>query len=111
MLERGPSCGRGTPGNNAGFEESLLKKELLNCPDDKEHQTISRSRGEEVNETFDIFSGAPDENGLWVEAIEGFSNARQRMGQIAAEKPGKYFLFSNSSQSFPERMETFTKLA
>jgi hypothetical protein len=92
-------------------EKSFPNEELPNFPDDKAHQTISTRRGEEVNETFDIFSGAPEEDGLWVEAIEGFSNARQRMGQIAAEKPGKYFLFSNSSQSFPERMETFTKLA
>ena len=35
--------------------------------------------------TFDIFSGAPEENGLWVEAVEGLSNARQRLGQIAAQ--------------------------
>jgi hypothetical protein len=57
-------------------------------------------------ETFDIFSGASDENGLWVEAIEGLSNARQRMKQIATEKPGKYFLFSGSSQSILTRIET-----
>jgi hypothetical protein len=58
------------------------------------------------DETFDIFSGAPDENGLWVEAIGGLSNARQRMKQIATEKPGKYFLFSGSSQSILTRIET-----
>ena len=62
-----------------------------------------------MDETFDIFSGAPEGHGVWIEAIEGFSNARQRMGHIAAETPGKYFLFSCSSQSFPERIETFTK--
>jgi len=57
-------------------------------------------------ETFDIFSGSPEENGLWVEAIAGLSNARQRMGQIAAEKPGKYFLFSSTDQSILTRLET-----
>ena len=57
-------------------------------------------------ETFDIFSGAPEEHGLWVEAIAGFSNARQRMGQIAAEKPGKYFLFSGTDQSVLTRIDT-----
>jgi len=66
---------------------------------------------DEVDDSFDIFSGTPEAHALWVEAIEGFSNARQRMGQIAAEKPGKYFLFSCSSQSFPTRIETFTKPA
>jgi hypothetical protein len=59
-----------------------------------------------VEETFDIFSGAPEEHGLWVEAISGFSNARQRMGQIAAEKPGKYFLFSSIDQSILTQVDT-----
>ena len=54
----------------------------------------------------DIFSGAPYENGLWVEAIEGFSNARQRMDQIAAEKPGKYFLLATTEQSILTRVDT-----
>ena len=57
-------------------------------------------------ETFDIFSGAPEENGLWVEAIEGLSSAHQRMGQIATEKPGKYFLFSSTDQSILTRVDT-----
>jgi hypothetical protein len=57
-------------------------------------------------ERFDIFSGAPEENGLWVEAIEGFSNARQRMEQMAAEKPGKYFLLSTTEQSILTRVNT-----
>jgi hypothetical protein len=57
-------------------------------------------------ETFDIFSGAPEENGLWVEAIEGLSSAHQRMGQIAAEKPGRYFLFSTADQSILTRVDT-----
>ena len=57
-------------------------------------------------ETFDIFSVPPEENGLWVEAIEGFSSAQQRMGQIAAEKPGKGFLFSCTDQSVLTRLDT-----
>ena len=38
-------------------------------------------------ETFDIFSGAPDENGLWVEAIEGLAGAQQRMGRSQQRNP------------------------
>ena len=49
-------------------------------------------------ETFDILSRAPEENGSWVEAIEGLPRARRRMRQIAAEKPGKYFLFSSTDE-------------
>ena len=58
------------------------------------------------DETFEIFSGAPQDYGLWVEAVEGLSSAHQRMGQIAAEKPGEYFLFSNSDQSILTRVDT-----
>jgi len=87
----------------------LRKKKLLTFPAEKNAKRFPHPGGDEVNETFEIFSGAPEEHGLWVEAIEGFSNARQRMGQIAAEKPGKYFLFSRSSQSFPTRIETFAR--
>ena len=44
---------------------------------------------------FDIFSGRL-ENGtaLWIDAVEGVRNAADRMKQLAAEKPGRYFVFS-----------------
>jgi len=65
-----------------------------------------------TEETFDIFSGAPDENdGLWIEAVEGFSSAQQRMGQIAAEKPGSYFLFSSIDLSVLTRLDTRSRAA
>jgi hypothetical protein len=57
-------------------------------------------------ETIDIFAGAPEENGLWVEAIKGLSSADHRMREIAAEKPGKYFLFSSNDQSILTRVDT-----
>jgi hypothetical protein len=61
--------------------------------------------------TFDIFSGVPDDGDCWVEAVEGLANARQRMGVIAAQNPGKYFLFSSGSQSVLAHTETFKKPA
>ena len=42
---------------------------------------------------FDIFSGAVDHNATWVCATEGLANARERMDKIAAERPGRYFIF------------------
>jgi hypothetical protein len=57
-------------------------------------------------ETFDIFAGAPEEHGLWVEAIKGLSTANHRMRQIAAEKPGKYFLFSSTDELILSRLDT-----
>ena len=56
---------------------------------------------------FDIFAGASDEEAIWIEAVEGLSNARERMGQIAAEKPGRYFVFSCADHSILARIETF----
>jgi hypothetical protein len=60
-------------------------------------------------ETFDIFAGDPEEQGSWVAAIAGLSNARQRMARMAEETPGKYFLFSGRSQHILSRMQTFKK--
>jgi hypothetical protein len=34
-----------------------------------------------------------EKDALWLEAVQGFAPARERMEQIALEKPGKYFLF------------------
>jgi hypothetical protein len=61
--------------------------------------------------TFDIFSGTPNEDEEWVEAVAGLSNARERMGEIAARNPGKYFLFSVGSQSILAQVHTFKKRA
>ena len=61
--------------------------------------------------TFDIFSGTPSVDEEWVEAVEGLSNARERMGEIAARHPGKYFLFSIGSQSILAHVHTFKRPA
>ena len=45
--------------------------------------------------TFDIFRGHyQDKDATWVDAVEGLGKARERMKQIATEKPGAYFVFS-----------------
>jgi len=44
---------------------------------------------------FDIFSGHfLRKDAMWIEACGGSAGAVQRMLEIAAEKPGPYFLFS-----------------
>ena len=57
--------------------------------------------------SFDIFSGTPDKDPLWIETVYGLSNARQRMGEIAERKPGRYFVFSLGSHSVLAQIETF----
>jgi hypothetical protein len=46
---------------------------------------------------FDIFSGIPNESPVWLEAVRGLSNAKERVEHIAAKKPGAYFVFSVES--------------
>jgi CheY-like chemotaxis protein len=42
-----------------------------------------------------------------MEAVEGLSNARERMDHIAAETPGNYFLMSGTDCAILTRVETF----
>jgi hypothetical protein len=44
-------------------------------------------------DTFDILSGVTGRDALWLEAIEGFDAARRRMSELAAAKPGPFFIF------------------
>ena len=44
---------------------------------------------------FDIFSGAPRGNPIWLQSAVGLSKTRERMEEIAAAIPGRYFLSSN----------------
>jgi len=60
--------------------------------------------------TFDIFSGASGKDALWVEAAQGLARARERMEEIAAGKPGQYFLFSTASHSILGRIEHSIRL-
>lgn len=67
-----------------------------------------RSRGRTLvqNLTFDIFSGELEEDARWLEAVQGLDSAKDRMKQIASEKPGKYFIFCTANRSVLERTET-----
>ena len=42
---------------------------------------------------FDIFSGAPDRDARWLETVEGLGASLERLNEIAAENPGRYFVF------------------
>jgi hypothetical protein len=55
---------------------------------------------------FDLFSGESDKDAVWMEAVSGLSNARERMEALAQQVPGKYFLFSSSSRSILAKIDT-----
>jgi hypothetical protein len=57
--------------------------------------------------SFDIFTGTSDKDAIWLEAVEGLSNARARMHEIAAQIPGQYFIFSPGDHQILARTETF----
>ena len=57
-------------------------------------------------ELFDIFSGT-FKKASWIEAVQGLSNARERMQQIAEEKPGQYFLFCTRTHASVAEIQTF----
>jgi len=56
---------------------------------------------------FDIFVGAPDKNAVWVCGVAGLANARETMEHIAAEKPGRYFIFYAPDRNVLSQIETF----
>jgi hypothetical protein len=49
--------------------------------------------------TYDIFSGAIDNQPLWLESVQGLDTAREHMKKRSEEKPGHYFLFSYATNT------------
>ena len=60
--------------------------------------------------SFDIFTGTSNNNVIWLDTVEGLSNARARMHEIAAQIPGQYFVCSIGSHEILAQIETFKKL-
>lgn len=56
---------------------------------------------------FDIFAGVPDRDAVWVCTVRGLANARERMERIAAERPGRYFIFYAPDRTILAQTETF----
>jgi hypothetical protein len=61
-----------------------------------------------MDSCYDIFRGKWDEIDPWLEAVIGVNEAKMRMEQIAAEKPGKYFVFCVVDQSIIASVDTDT---
>jgi hypothetical protein len=56
---------------------------------------------------FDIFTGTSRKNAIWLDSVEGLSNARARMYDIAAQIPGEYFVCLIGSDAILAEVETF----
>jgi len=46
-----------------------------------------------MGSTFDIFKATVD-GPLWIEAVEGLREAKERMARLAVTSPGEYFIHS-----------------
>jgi len=55
---------------------------------------------------FNIFAGSGDKDAMWLETVEGLNNAQQRMERIAAQVPGRYFVFSVHSRAVLAKTDT-----
>lgn len=59
--------------------------------------------------TFDIFSGTPEKEAVWVCAVPGLAGAKERMEQIAAAKPGAYFVYYSAANEVMAKVDTTGK--
>ena len=59
---------------------------------------------------FDILSGTPGHNAVWLESVPGFMNARKRIEELAAATPGPYFIFNSWNSTVPVQINTGSKL-
>jgi hypothetical protein len=50
-----------------------------------------------MSSTFDIFKQTPD-GPLWVEAVQGLREAKERMARLALTCPGEYFIHSQGER-------------
>ena len=54
---------------------------------------------------YDIFWVDEDQEEVWQCAAEGLSNAKKKMEELAAKKPGKYYVFSTSEDRIVARFD------
>jgi hypothetical protein len=55
---------------------------------------------------FDIFSGVPARNAMWIETADAFNAAQRRMKALAEKKPGPYFVYSSDSKEVVAKLDT-----
>jgi hypothetical protein len=55
---------------------------------------------------FDIFSGSPDSEPLWLGVSSGLETAVERMEQRARTEPGRYFVYDSHNQAVIASIDT-----
>jgi hypothetical protein len=55
---------------------------------------------------FHIFLGFRDKDPLWLDSVQGLGAANERMKRLAAEKAGRYFIFSTDTYNVVASIDT-----
>jgi hypothetical protein len=75
------------------------------------HEINRRYAEQDAEITFEIFSGMPDRDAVWLESVSGLAAANDRMKQMAAATPGAYFVFHKPSRKIHASMDNSQKRA
>jgi len=70
--------------------------------------SVSRSPYREVHPlscVYDIFRKLPDNSPIWIEAVEGLEQAKNRLGQLSSQIPGQYLVYDTTNRKFLELFE------
>ena len=59
-----------------------------------------------IPQSYDIFSGSPEKEPLWLESVSGLAPASQRMNELARTTPGAYFVFCVHTKEVLEAIDT-----
>jgi hypothetical protein len=58
---------------------------------------------------YDLFSGSPKQDPLWLEAADDLTVASEHMKQRAHQTPGKYFIYSCKAGTVLATLDTSAK--
>jgi hypothetical protein len=61
-----------------------------------------------MRSTFDIFK-VTSEGPLWVDAVHGLEEAKERMGRLALTSPGEYFIHSQEQGIVAQQTQEFSE--
>ena len=84
--------------NKAKFSELLAEITRTLDGSRKRHSAPMVAASNSEKDTFDIFSGMPDRDAVWVKAVDGIEEVKAQIEQIAADEPGDYFVFHVASR-------------
>jgi hypothetical protein len=57
-------------------------------------------------ERFDIFSGVPARDAVWIETVDNINAAQRRMTVLAEKTPGPYFIYSSEARQVVALVDT-----